>query len=568
MKKLFLGLLVLCCTTFNLVAQAPNKFNYQAVVKDASGNPISGAMLVRMSILDGSATGTEVYKELFDNAVADAQGILTLQIGSGQALSNTQWGGIIWESGPKFLKVEIKPSTAANYITMGDPQQLLSVPYAQEAKGLDLPFARTVSLPNHAIHITNYTDSGISATTNAQAAGLIGECVHPDGNGYGVLGLSTGWGLFGRATKNTGIGVQAEHISGTWAKLGTETASGIFNGNLIVQNGGIFASNGTGKIEAFTDGIGDSHLFLKGNQASVHFWKDLNTPGPNISLDPANNLLNFTGAAAFNFVTPIYAHGAGATGTINYCYLAYNNGAPVNCTTSYGQFSIFADNRVLAAEFNAVSDARIKNIIGQSDARRDLSILTRLKVTDYSHKDFIAKGSEAKKGFIAQEVETVFPEAVSKHADFIPDIYRKAVAVSTDEQAGILTVALDKPTDLKLGDRVRLITDKTYDVEVKSVSDKAFTVTGWTPKDTKEVFVFGKEVSDFRAVDYDRIFTLNVSATQALAQEVDALKAQNALLTQQNNDFQAQFRQLESKLTALTAQVNNAGQGLGDASNK
>jgi hypothetical protein len=45
-----------------------------------------------------------------------------------------------------------------------------------------------------------------------------------------------------------------------------------------------------------------------------------------------------------------------------------------------------------------------------------------------------------------------------------------------------------------------------------------------------KVFVYGKQRNDVRIVDYDAIAMLNVSATQELANTVEALEAENARL--------------------------------------
>jgi hypothetical protein len=44
------------------------------------------------------------------------------------------------------------------------------------------------------------------------------------------------------------------------------------------------------------------------------------------------------------------------------------------------------------------------------------------------------------------------------------------------------------------------------------------------------VFVYGREVKDFRSVDYDAIAMLNVSATQELARKLETVQAENAAL--------------------------------------
>ncbi len=80
-------------------------------------------------------------------------------------------------------------------------------------------------------------------------------------------------------------------------------------------------------------------------------------------------------------------------------------------------------------------------------------------------------------------------------------------------------------TDLKVGERVKLIGEKEQGVyPVLAVRAGAFR-TDFHPK-TDQVFVYGREVGDFRTVDYDAIAMLNVSATQELARKVDAQKSE------------------------------------------
>ena len=46
----------------------------------------------------------------------------------------------------------------------------------------------------------------------------------------------------------------------------------------------------------------------------------------------------------------------------------------------------------------------------------------------------------------------------------------------------------------------------------------------------ENVFVYGKKVNDLLTVDYDALTTLNISATQQLNNEIEALKAVNKKL--------------------------------------
>jgi hypothetical protein len=220
-------------------------------------------------------------------------------------------------------------------------------------------------------------------------------------------------------------------------------------------------------------------------------------------------------------------------------------GASSTNDTYTSPYSIWASQRIAATEFNAFSDERIKNIRGRSDGAADLRTLLAIEVTDYLYKDVIGKGSAPRKKVVAQQVEKVFPQAVSVQTDVVPDIYRRASVAD-----GWVALA----TDLKKGERVRLIGDKAEGVyEVLEVAGDKFR-TDFKPEGD-EIFVFGREVSDFRTLDYDAIAMLNVSATQQLKKEMDeevqALWAENAELRAANDALLERLRILESRAEAL-----------------
>jgi hypothetical protein len=551
MKK-FLLFQAFFCLCVQIWAQTPDKFNYQAVAKNANGTPVTGAIDVQLTILTGSTSGTEAYKELFNSVNVDANGLFSLQIGSGATQGGSNWNNVNWGNGSKFLKAEIKTSIGGGFIQMGDPQQLISVPYAQEAKSLDLPFSKSVSSAAHGFHVTNETESGISGQSNKPgSAGIIG---FHSGDGNGV---------YGRAEGTNGTSITAEHKNGSQALLGTASHAGIFRGNVRIENVG----NGANSFQINSD-PGNLGMELRGSNPFIDFSNTNADFDARIIWAPNDNKsLVFTQANNYWFQSgPILADGVSPNADA--FFRAFNFTGAVNCNPCNTNFSIKAASAVRGAEFQAMSDTRIKNIIAQSNAPADLTTLMRLKVTDYTHKDVVNKGTAAKKGFIAQEVETEFAEAVSKSKDFIPNIYQMAQSSTFDAAAKTLTVTLEKVPDLAVGDRVRIIADKSHEVEVTAVNGTSFTVKNWENVDSKNIFVFGKEVDDFRTVDYDRIFTLNVSATQELARKVTTLEAQNALLTQQNSTYQEKFQQLESKLNALSAQLNGSeNKGIG-SSNK
>lgn len=95
MKKLYTVFvaLLLCA---NLFAQAPQKINYQAVARNASGIPLINQNIgVRISILDGSVSGTAVYVETH-SITTNNLGLFNLAIGGGTPQTGTfniiDWG--------------------------------------------------------------------------------------------------------------------------------------------------------------------------------------------------------------------------------------------------------------------------------------------------------------------------------------------------------------------------------------------------------------------------------------------------------------------------------------------
>jgi len=206
--------------------------------------------------------------------------------------------------------------------------------------------------------------------------------------------------------------------------------------------------------------------------------------------------------------------------------------------------SIWAKGWIMAQTFIAFSDARIKNIQGPSDGAADLQTLLGIQITDYTYKDTIANGTRPQKKVIAQQVEKVYPQAVSQSTGEVPDIYQRAPV-----KDGWVQLA----TDLKVGERVKLIGEKEQGVyPVLEVRDGAFR-TGFQPKGDK-VFVYGRQVDDFRTVDYEAIAMLNVSATQEIYRELSALKAENAELKKKVgriDELAQKNAAMESRLVAL-----------------
>ncbi len=222
-------------------------------------------------------------------------------------------------------------------------------------------------------------------------------------------------------------------------------------------------------------------------------------------------------------------------------------GGSASGSVSAGSASIWTSGWIFAPEYVAFSDERIKNIKGQSDSATDLKTLLGIKITDFTYRDTVAKGNGLQKKVIAQQVEQVYPQAVTKSTDVVPDIYTNAMV-----QDGWVQLA----TNLKVGDRVKLIGEKETGIhDVLAVRPGAFR-TDFNPA-SGQVFVYGREVKDFRTVDYDAIAMLNVSATQELAKQLDEKSNEIAKLEEELASLQKTVAQLDtdSKRAKLAAET-------------
>ena len=125
-KAVFLLSIIL--PLFSAQAQAPQKMNYQAVIRNASNVLISNtAVGIKNSILQTNANGTVVYSER-QIVTTNANGLAIIEIGAGAVLAGA-FNTIDWANGPYFIKTETDPSGGINY-TISGTAQLLSVPYA------------------------------------------------------------------------------------------------------------------------------------------------------------------------------------------------------------------------------------------------------------------------------------------------------------------------------------------------------------------------------------------------------------------------------------------------------
>ena len=119
MKRLYITFAFLSLSVL-IFCQVPNAFNYQAVVRDASGNlVINQDVSFRISILKGPESSSEDYSETHSVTTNDF-GLVNLKIGMGDnKMGIFMPGG--WGIGDHFIKIEIDVDGGDSFVHRPDP---------------------------------------------------------------------------------------------------------------------------------------------------------------------------------------------------------------------------------------------------------------------------------------------------------------------------------------------------------------------------------------------------------------------------------------------------------------
>ena len=266
MKKLLPLLLVLLSTT--VFAQSPNAFNYQAVVRDASGNVLVNQPVgLRVAILQGTQNGSIVYQETF-SPTTNGFGLANVVIGTGTVL-NGSFSSINWGSGPYFIQVSVDPSGGTAYSVLGT-SQLVSVPYALHAKNVPTSLSQ---LTNDVGFVTTSNDADSNPTNEIQTLSLNGSTLSISGANSVTLPTSGGGGnTLDMAYDQGGPGLgRSITVDAGEVSISTATSNGIglrvtnSNSGTAIIAGSTNASNTFSTIQAQTNSSSAAASAIIGN---------------------------------------------------------------------------------------------------------------------------------------------------------------------------------------------------------------------------------------------------------------------------------------------------------------
>jgi len=240
-------------------------------------------------------------------------------------------------------------------------------------------------------------------------------------------------------------------------------------------------------------------------------------------------------------------------------YISLGGGNPV---PSYGL--IVASRIACGGEIDCVSDTRIKNNIRLLDTNNALETIRKIQPKTFTYIDFSKNQYKLNYGFIAQDVDEVFPECVTKRFDYVPNIF--TVGFVKDQNTISLLhkktteFTINKETSLKLkllvNGKERLVTLN------KIIDDETFTIVEPLDEeitDNKDnyILVYGEGVDDFHSIEKNAIFTLTTAAVKQLDMELQETKETVTKQQQQIDSLQQQIDSLQQQIDSLKELIAN-----------
>ncbi len=323
MKKLLTIGWLLC--TLNAIAQVPQLINYQGVARDNVGNPVANATIaLRLSLLENTPTGTEIYRESFLNVVTNRFGLFNIRIGGGTVESGN-FSTIDWTRNSKWLKTAIDMGgSGSNFVAAGTPSQFVAVPFALMAQ-------KAMVASNMSIH--DLTDVDTIGRSVGQFLGWDGTqwkpMILPSGNSY---------------TSGTGIQMANGIISNTGDLSNTnEIQSLSMSGNtLSLSNGGGNVTLPTGITYTAGTGVQLSNGIISntGDLSNTNEIQSLSMSGNTLSLSNGGGNVTLPTGTTYTAGTGIGINNGVISNTAPNQTVALTAGAGIQVTGTHPNFTI------------------------------------------------------------------------------------------------------------------------------------------------------------------------------------------------------------------------------------
>jgi hypothetical protein len=273
MKTRYLIIFLLLLGTV-IFAQTPEKFKYQAVIGNGSGEILANTTVaLRISVLQDSDIGAVVYEEVF-HPTTNPHGLVDLEIG------NASFYSIDWAGHAHFLKIEVDPANGSAFTHLGT-SPLLSVPYALHARTVEMDMVDDADPdPGNELQTINLNGSELTLSDGGGTVVLPSSGV---GDNWGTQAVESDATLSGDGTGGSPLGVVGDLTDDQTLTLAGSNLS-ISDGNSVVlppgaddwgaqvvESDATLSGNGTGGdlLSVVGDLTDDQTLSIAGNDLSI-----------------------------------------------------------------------------------------------------------------------------------------------------------------------------------------------------------------------------------------------------------------------------------------------------------
>ncbi|MBQ4820614.1 hypothetical protein [Aquimarina sp. MMG016] len=382
-------------------------FNYQAVVRDAAGDPVSNQSIgVQVQILEGAAPDTVVYTETH-TVTSTAQGVISLSVGAGT--TSDMFNAINWSQQNQWIGIAVDVTGGTTYASIG-ASKLQQVPYALYA----------ASSGDQALSTTNNVTSNAPGETTTDdfvfGSSQLDNNTNTFDDDYRFF-FDKGQGAF-RAGTARGDQWDASKVGFASIALGFDNEA---SGGRSIALGSNNVDSGIGSIT-----IGNDLINAQSNQITI---------GSGNTIDPS-------ASAGIGATSRIFVIGNGNDISRSDALVMLKNGS----TTLNGQLTIDGDNVGVGAAYTLPAQDGTANQVMSTDGSGNVSWINQpaIPTTAFSTSANVtsnAPGTIATDDFVfgstqLDDIENNVSDDVRMYFDKSKGAFRAGSAVASDGFSG------------------------------------------------------------------------------------------------------------------------------------
>lgn len=340
-------------------------------------------------------------------------------------------------------------------------------------------------------------------------------------------------------------------VSAAWSSNTLSNQPGIVSSAQFSSNAVVYASNSVLFLSNTT--IWASNLVGEWISACEYMGSISPTITSNATITSATSLY-VSGNIGVGTSTPLYPIHIASSSNVslsNFQYLA-SSGIGTSPSNVTSQVSLFCTQHVVASQFDAISDERVKNDVQDMSEDLVMQVMGSVHPRLYRYIDQYTHGAATNAGFIAQELEfdvgTHIPSLVNLQDGDTPSVMLMFSFLRMDDNVIILQdVDPDVYSSFVQNETILSFRDHCYATHHATVLrcvDRYVTLQFLKPLPVfmeDRIFCYGEKVRNLRAVDHKQIFAVSVAATKLLLAKVASQENIISNLVNEVADLQQQF---------------------------